>query len=74
MKFCISGVNYWESVGFNVKNWRQSTDGKKAVCHYKFAETLVGDVDNNSEIEVFDINDPAFSKILGDEFEKEDDD
>jgi len=68
MKFCISTIEFWESVGFNTENWRVSTDGLKSICHEKFARLLVEDLDTNSNIETHDIDSVNFKAIIENEF------
>lgn len=70
MKFCIATIAYWQSVGFDTSNWRTSTDGQKAMCHEKFARTLV-DLDGNPEVETYDIDSPAFARVIEEEFTAE---
>lgn len=67
MKFCIALIAFWQAVGFDTTYWRTSTDGKKAMCHDKFARTLV-DVDSNPNVETYDIDSEEFKQILADEF------
>lgn len=67
MKFCIATVAFWQSIGFDTEYWRTSTDGTKALCHSKFASTLVN-IDGNPNISTYDIDSEAFQQILADEF------
>jgi len=71
MKFCIATVAFWHAVGFDTEFWRTSTDGLKALCHDKFARTLVADVDTNDNIEVYDIDSEEFKTIIANEFTEE---
>lgn len=71
MKFCIALVSFWQSVGFDTEYWRTSTDGTKALCHDKFARTLIPDIDTNPNVQVYDIDSEAFNKIIVDEFTEE---
>ncbi|MTD30149.1 hypothetical protein [Planomicrobium sp. YIM 101495] len=70
MKFCIATIAYWQSVGFDTSNWRTSINGTKAMCHDKFARTLV-DLDGNPEVETYDIDSPAFARVIEGEFMEE---
>lgn len=67
MKFCIATIEYWQSVGFDTEDWRTSIDGLKAICHDKFALTLVNDI-NNTAISIYDIDSEEFKRILSEEF------
>ena len=67
MKFCIATVDYWESVGFDTTNWRKSTDGLKAMCHDKFARTLVN-IKDNENVATYDIDSEEFAQIISNEF------
>lgn len=67
MKFCIATVAYWESVGFNPIDWRTSTDGLKAMCHEKFARTLVN-IKDNEHVTTYDIDSEEFVRIIENEF------
>lgn len=71
MKFCIALISFWQSVGFDTSSWRTSTDGTKALCHDKFARTLVADVDANPNVQVYDIDSEAFNMIIANEFTEE---
>lgn len=66
MKFSISTIEFWHSIGFNTENWRKSTDNLKALCHSKFAETLV-DLDNENVL-TLDIDSQELKDIIDDEF------
>lgn len=68
MKFCIAKVDFWESVGFNPYGWRKSSDETKAICHYKFAEKLVSNIEKNRNIDTYDIDNEEFNDILTKEF------
>ena len=70
MKFCIALITFWQAVGFDTEHWRTSNDGKKAMCHDRFARTLV-DVDTNPNVSVCDIDSDEFKQILADEFTEE---
>lgn len=71
MKFCIAPIAYWHAVGFDTEYWRTSTDGKKAMCHDKFAKTLVS-LDGNEHVQTYDIDSEEFDQIIADEFTEED--
>ncbi|WP_203334368.1 hypothetical protein [Planococcus beigongshangi] len=70
MRFCIATIAFWQAVGFDTEYWRTSTDGTKAMCHDKFAQTLV-DIDKNPNVETFDIDSEAFQRVIEDEFTEE---
>lgn len=70
MKFSISTIEFWHSVGFNTESWRKSTDGNKALCHSKFAETLV-DLDNEN-IVTLSSDSEEFKMLIEKEFTDED--
>ena len=69
MKFSIATVEFWQSVGFDTTNWRKSTDGKKALVHDKFANTLV-DL-NNENVITLDVDSEEFKQLIKNEFYKE---
>jgi hypothetical protein len=71
MRFCISTIDFWNSIGFNVSNWRKSSNGLKALCHDKFAEVLIENIEDNEDIEIYNIDDESFIQILDDEFTTE---
>lgn len=71
MKFCIAPITFWQSVGFDTENWRTSTDGLKALCHDKFAQTLVPDA--NEHVQILDIDSDEFKHVIATEFTKEED-
>lgn len=66
MKFSIATIQFWESIGFDTEHWRKSTDNLKAICHSKFAETLV-DLDNENVL-TLDIDSQELKDIINDEF------
>lgn len=68
MKFCIATVAFWHAVGFDTEYWRKSADGLKAICHDKFARSLVADVDTNDNIVIYDIDSEEFKQVIADEF------
>lgn len=70
MKFCIASIAFWQAVGFDTEYWRTSTDGTKAMCHDKFARTLV-DVENDPNVETYDIDSEAFQLVIAEEFTEE---
>ena len=70
MKFCIALITFWQAVGFDTEYWRTSTDGFKAMCHDKFAMTLV-DVDSNPNVQTYDIDSEEFKRIIVEEFTEE---
>lgn len=67
MKFCIAAITFWHSVGFDTTNWRTSTDGTRALCHEKFAATLV-DVEDNPRVECYGIDSEEFRNLIEEEF------
>lgn len=67
MKFCVAKIAFWQAVGFDTEYWRTSTDGTKALCHDKFARTLV-DIDNNPNVQTYDIDSPEFEQLIANEF------
>ena len=67
MKFCVAKISYWEAVGFDVEFWRKSTDGTKALCHSKFASTLIS-ISGNANVKSYDIDSPEFQQLIADEF------
>ena len=71
MKFCIATIAYWNLVGFDTEHWRQSNDGLKALVHDKFARTLVPNVDENENVQVYDIDSQEFRDLLQTEWETE---
>ena len=66
MKFSIATVEFWQSVGFDVSNWRKSIDGTKALVHAKFAMALV-DL-NNENVTTLDVDSEEFKQIINEEF------
>ena len=52
MKFVISTVEFFESLGFNTKYWRKSLDESETICHLEYAEILVHDLENNDNVDV----------------------
>ena len=53
MKFAIATVEFWESVGFNVAEWRKNKDGTLAMVHIEFARVLVPDIEDNQYVTVY---------------------
>lgn len=70
MRFSVATISFWQSVGFDTTDWRTSTDGTKAMCHDKFARTLVDD--DNPSVQTYDIDSTEFKKIIETEFTSED--
>ena len=70
MYFCIATVAFWRSVGFDTTYWRTSTDGLKAICHAKFAQTLV-DIEGHEKVETFPDDSQVFKDRLATEFTSE---
>ena len=70
MKFSIATIEFWKSKGFNTEGWRKSTDGNKALCHSKFAETLV-DLDTENIVTLISDSE-EFKQLIKDEFTDED--
>ena len=66
MKFSIATIEFWQSVGFDVSNWRKSVDGIKALVHDKFASALV-DL-NNENVITLDVDSEEFKQIINEEF------
>lgn len=66
MKFSISTIQFWNSVGFDTANWRKSTDGLKALVHDKYAKTLV-DLANENVL-TLDVDSQEFKEIIENEF------
>ena len=60
MKFAISNLSYYDSLGFNTEHWRKSVDGTKAMAHAEFVLTLA----DKNEIEIYDIQDEDFRALL----------
>lgn len=63
-KYCIANTAYWEAKGYNPINWRKSVDQTKAICHLEYAEVLAKDLENNDNVKIYDLIDPAFRAIL----------
>lgn len=55
-------------MGFDTSGWRTSLDGTRALCHDKFAQTLVGNVEGDTRINIYDIDNIEFKNIINDEF------
>lgn len=68
MKFAKGKVSYFKSVGFNTEGWRHSVDQLSVLCHSEFAETLLGDLDKDVNVTVYDIKSVEFKQVLFDEF------
>lgn len=66
MNFSIATIQFWNSVGFDTEYWRTSNDGLKAMCHSKYAETLVN-LDNEN-ILTLDRDSQAFQDLMREEF------
>lgn len=66
MNFSIALITFWNSVGFDTEHWRKSTDGTKALCHSRFAETLI-DLDNPNVL-TLDVDSQEFKDLIRDEF------
>ena len=41
MNFCISTIEYFNSLGFDTTDWRKSIDGTKAIAHDRFIKILI---------------------------------
>ncbi len=67
MKFCIATVAYWSSKGYDTSNWRKNVDGTKAVCHLEYAEILSKNLDDNPNVQIYDLIDPQFKLMMGSE-------
>ena len=72
MKFSIATIEFWQSVGFDVSNWRKSIDGTKALCHTKYGIALAGQYPD--DIKTFDRDSEEFKLIMelefGEDFEE----
>ena len=67
MNFCIAHIDYWHAVGFDTTYWRTSTDGTQAMCHDKFAMTLV-QLEGNEHVQTYGIDSEEFKLIVEEEF------
>ncbi|MCD8832766.1 hypothetical protein K2V58_00400 [Staphylococcus arlettae] len=54
MKFVIAKIEFFERLGYNTKYWRKSVDEIKTICHLEYAEILVHDLENNSNVQIVD--------------------
>lgn len=68
MKFAKGKASYFKSVGFLTDGWRHSIDGLNVLCHSEFAETLLGDLENDINVTVYDIKSDEFKQLIQDEF------
>lgn len=60
MKFAISNLSYYDSLGFNTEHWRKSVDGTKAMAHSEFVLTLA----DKEQLEIYDIQSKSFKELL----------
>ena len=70
MKFARGRESYFQEAGFLTDGWRTSvgTGNKYVLVHAEFAETLLGDLENNKYITVYDIKSEEFQQLIQDEF------
>ena len=64
MKFAIASIEFWQSVGFNVDNWRKSVDKTKALVHLEYAKVLVPDAETNPEVTIYTAPSEEFTELL----------
>ena len=64
MKFCIALISYWTEKGYNTQYWRKSIDGTKAMCHLEYGEILAKGLEDNPNVQVFDVIDEDFQALL----------
>ena len=64
MEFAIATCELWSEYGYNIKRWRKSVDGTKALVHLEYAEILVPDIASDPEIVVYSYFDPEFEVLL----------
>ena len=68
MRFAVANTVFLQSAGFDTTHFRQSADGKQALVHDQFAETLLGDLRQYPQVQVYDKHDEAFIALLADRF------
>lgn len=68
MRFVVASIAYLTQVGFKTTHFRKSTDKKKAIIHDKYAETLLGDLSDNLQVDIYDADSEEFEALLLKEF------
>lgn len=53
MKFIISTIEYFNSIGFDTTNWRKSIDGTKAIAHENFVKVLIPNIESDVNLQVY---------------------
>jgi hypothetical protein len=54
MKFVIGSVNYFTEHGFDTTDWRKSIDGTKIIVHLEYAQTLIPNVETDSNVSIYE--------------------
>jgi hypothetical protein len=64
MKFCISTIQYFESVGFSTTDWRKSVDGTKAIVHLEYAQTLIPNIETDKNVQIYECPSDELNNLL----------
>lgn len=64
MNFCISTVEYFESIGFSTIGWRKSIDGTKAIAHDRFVKVLIPEYLTDENIATYQCPSAELDNIL----------
>jgi hypothetical protein len=64
MKFCISTLTYFNSLGFDTVNWRISVDGTLAIAHENFISVLCPDYQSDVNITVYECPSDELTTLL----------
>jgi hypothetical protein len=67
MKFVIGTVEYFNSKGFDTKEWRKSVDGIKAIAHEAFIKTLIPDMESDVNLQLLVCPSSELSDLLNSE-------
>ena len=64
MKFCITTVTYFKSIGFDTTNWRKSVDGTKAIVHDRFIKVIVPEYLTDANIATYECPSDELDALL----------
>lgn len=68
MNFCFGLLTDFQAVGCDPTGFRQSVDGTMALCHDKWAQIFVLDLENDARFTVLMHGSEAFDALIAERF------
>jgi hypothetical protein len=64
IKFCISTIEYFQQHGFDITDLRKSIDGTKIIVHLEYAQILIPNIENDSNVTIYQCPSDDLTNLL----------